>query len=197
MESLDKRILITPTEYWNRIEIIKKLLEPLAVDRSLFVSGESGYVLAARDRSSKPGARYDEMRFRTKANNLIAMYHERWLQGFKGREEFFYLDRAYLHFYLIESSSVDEKEFVLLHCDPNEPDNAAHAKYKQSLHLHIECSDSSCYPHCHVWPHAHIALNTGYLDHVLKDVKSLTKAIEEAVCMLREEVLEPLSSLQF
>ncbi|MBD1869440.1 hypothetical protein H6F95_19465 [Cyanobacteria bacterium FACHB-471] len=195
MECQDKRIVVSPEIFWSRIEVIKKLIEPLAFDKTLFVGGEPGFVLAARDRSSKPGARYDDMRFRTKVKNLLAMYYEKWSQDFRGTEEFLYLDKAYLHFYIIEPRSAEEKEFLLLHCDPNEPKDAAHAKYKQSLHLHIECSESSCYPHCYIWPHAHIALNTGYLDHVLKDVDSLTKAIEEAVCMLKDEVLEPFSNL--
>ncbi|MFN4860593.1 MAG: hypothetical protein ACK40P_06490 [Pseudanabaena sp.] len=194
MADRDKRIVIAPEIYWDRPQIVQKMLETIAIDKNtLFVCGEPGYILAARDRSSKPGVRFDSMRFRTKVNNLIAMYHERWIQNFEGKKEFFYLDRAYLHFYLINPIQAEEKEFLLLHCDPNEPDDAAHAKFKQSLHLHIECSDSSCYPHCHIWPHAHIALNTGYLNYVLKDVDSLTQAIEEAIYMLKEEVLDPLS----
>ena len=198
MKYQDKRILVSPEVFWGRIEVIKKFLEPLVIDKkNLFVIGEpgSGYILVAKDRSSNPNARFDEMRFRTRVNNLIAMYYERWLPVFHGKEEFFYLERAYLHFYMIEESLADEKEFLLLHCDPNEDDNANHAKYKQNLHLHIECSDSSCYPHCRIWPKAHIALNPGYLNHVLEDINSLTKAIEEAIIMLKEQVLEPFSQL--
>jgi hypothetical protein len=200
MAQQNKRILISPKDLRSRNQIVKQFLKPLALNYKTLVVAPSGgssteYITAARDNSSRTNVRYDEMRFRTVINNLRAMYYERWNKTFQGKNEFFYLDRAYLHFYLIDPSSVEEKEFVLLHCDPNEPDNAAHAKYKQSLHLHIECSDSSCYPHCYIWPHAHIALNTGYLGHVLKDVDSLTKALEEAVCMLKDEVLEQFSNL--
>jgi hypothetical protein len=197
----DKRILISFEELRSRHKVVKPLLKPLALNyQTLAVSpvGRSSteHVVAAKDNSSRTDARYDEMRFRT-IGGLRAMYHERWYKTSQDHKELFYLDRSYLHFYMIESTEAEEREFALLHCDPNEPDDAAHAKYKQSLHLHIECSDTSCYPHCHVWPRAHIALNSGYLDHVLKDVKSLTKAIEETIFMLKEEVLEPFSSLQF
>ncbi len=197
MAHQDKRILINYEKLRNRHKVVKPLLKPLALNyQSLAVSpyGRSSteYIVAAKDNISNPNARYDEMRFRT-IGELRAMYYERWYKISHNREELFYLDRAYLHFYMIETSISEEKEFALLHCDPNEPDNAAHAKYKQSLHLHIECSDSSCYPHCHIWPHAHIALNTGYLKHVLKDIDSLTQAVKEAIYMLKEEVLDPFS----
>jgi len=193
----DKRILITYKNLRDRHKVVKLLLRPLALNYqnlAVIPVGRSSieYVIAAKDNVSKSEARYDEMRFRS-VGKLRAMYYERWCKISKGREELFFLDRAYLHFYMIEESLIEEKEFALLHCDPNEPDDAAHAKYKQSLHLHIECSDNSCYPHCHIWPHAHIALNSGYLSHVLKDVDSLTLAIKEAICMLKEEVLDPLS----
>ena len=98
MANRDKRIVISPEIYWDRPQIVQKMLETIAIDKTLFVGGESGFILAARDRSSKPNVRYDSMRFRTKVNNLIAMYHERWIQNFEGKKEFFYLDRAYLHF---------------------------------------------------------------------------------------------------
>ncbi|NMF60361.1 hypothetical protein [Pseudanabaena yagii] len=197
MATQDKRILIDYKKLRNRHNVVKPLLKPLALnyqrlDVSPIGRSSTEHIVAAKDNISKPNARYDEMRFRT-IGELRAMYYERWYKISQNREELFYLDRAYLHFYMIEPSISEEKEFALLHCDPNEPDNAAHAKYKQSLHLHIECSDSSCYPHCHIWPHAHIALNTGYLNHVLKDIDSLTQAVKEAIYMLKEEVLDPLS----
>jgi len=194
MAHQDKRILLGSEELRNRHKSVKPLLKPLALDYaklnvSPIACGTTEHIVAAKDNVSKPNARYDEMRFRT-IGKLHAMYYERW---YKVSEKLFYLDRAYLHFYMFEPSIADYKELALLHCDPNEPNDAAHAKYKQSLHLHIECSDNSCYPHCHIWPHAHIALNSGYLSHVLKDVDSLTLAIKEAICMLKEEVLDPLS----
>jgi hypothetical protein len=202
MEHKSKRILISSKDkvFTDRPKTIRKFLQPLVPDTSKFSvqpksCNSTEYIVAAAD-NHNPSSRYDQMRFKTQVQNLRAMYYERWNKFYQGKEEFFYLDRAYLHFYFIDTSpKPEEKEFVLLHCDPNEPDDANHAKYKQSLHLHIECSERSCYPHCDIWPHAHIALNTGYLDHVLQDVNSLTKAIEEAVWMLKEEVLEPFSRL--
>jgi hypothetical protein len=189
------RIQISSKELNSRNKTIKQFLKPIARDYQDLYVGSTGssttqYIASAKDNSSTTTGRYDDMRFRTVIPSLRAMYYERWYRIDKGKGKFYYLDRAYLHIYMIEPALAEEKEFCLLHCDPNEPDNAAHAKYKQSLHLHIECTDSSCSPHCHIWPHAHIALNTGYLNHVLRDVNSLTQAIEEAVLMLREEVLD-------
>ena len=145
--------------------------------------------MSVKDHSSQNTDQYTQRRFKTYVPSLFATYYERWYKTDQGEKELFYLERAYLHLYMMDKTLKQEKEFCLLHCDPNEADNAPHAKYKQSLHLHIECSDSS-WPHCAIWPRAHIALNTGYLDCVLKDIDSLTKAIKEAVVMLKEEVLD-------
>jgi len=185
------KIELTTKHLVKRNKVICKILKPIA-EKQLFVvpvSTTVEYVVSVKDSYSVITNPYTDRRFKTFIPNLLATYYERWYKKFLENEEIFYLDRAYLHFYLVDQKLKQEKEFCLLHCDPNEPDDAHHAKYKKSLHLHIQCSDSS-WPHCDIWPHAHIALNTGYLDYVLKDISSLTKAIEEAVVMLKEEVLD-------
>jgi hypothetical protein len=189
----EKRIIFKSVG--KRCQKIKEILRPIAFDyQKLCVAPQGGksarFIVVAKDHTSPQAGRYDEMRFRTiytKDISVNAMYHEIWD---KIDDKSYYLDRAYLHFYIIDKTLPEpaEKEFCLLHCDPNEPDDAAHAKYKQSLHLHIECSDAS-WPHCDVWPRAHIALNNGYLGDVLKDINSLTNAMKEAILMLKEEVL--------
>jgi len=188
------KILVSIQELKKRQDKLKKFLSPLTTkNKVLFVipvSKSTEYIASVRDSYQASTNDHTRIRFKTFVPGLLATYYERWYKTYQGKNELYYLERAYLHFYLIDQYSKDEKEFCLLHCDPNEADDARHAKYKQSLHLHIECSDSSCWPHCDIWPHAHIALNTGYLDYVLKDINSLTKAMEEAVLMLKEEVLD-------
>ncbi|MFN6568767.1 hypothetical protein [Dendronalium sp. ChiSLP03b] len=191
------KIITSSVELRDRRKAITQILKPLALDyKKLSVypsSTPEQYIIPVRDSNNKYSDKnYTNFRFKTTVPSVHAMYYEKWIKNYqdkKSKKEFFYLERAYLHFYIIEPSLGEEKEFLLLHCDPNEPDNAAHAKYKQSLHLHIECSEAS-WPHCDVWPHAHIALNSGYLNHVLADVNSLTQAIKDAVLMLKEEVLD-------
>jgi hypothetical protein len=187
------RIEINSQDLKERTQLIKKMLRPLVLKNKLFVQPVSKgdeYVASVRDTYQSTTNQYTESRFKTFVPDLQATYYERWYKTYQGKKEKFYLDRAYLHFYIIDKTLPEpaEKEFCLLHCDPNEPDDAAHAKYKQSLHLHIECSDAS-WPHCDVWPRAHIALNNGYLGDVLKDINSLTNAMKEAILMLKEEVL--------
>ena len=193
-------IITSSNELRDRVKTIAQILTPLALDyKKLHIHPKpkpDQFVIPVRDSnniySSNDPNDYTSYRFKTIVPDVQAMYYERWIKFYpdeKSRKESYYLERAYLHFYTIEFSLKEEKEFLLLHCDPNEPDNAAHAKYKQSLHLHIECYEAS-WPHGNVWPHAHIALNSAYLNHVLKDVNSLTEAIKEAVLMLKEEVLD-------
>lgn len=172
---------------------IRQLLTPIAErPADLFVVPKStveDLVIAAHGRGFSSSGNFNSLRFRTVAPRFYAMYYERWKRTYVKRAEYYYLYQAYLHLYLIDRVR-GESEFLLLHCDPNEPISAAHAKYKQALHIHIE-SGNADWPH-NIWPHAHLALNVAYLNSMLKDINSLSKAIEIAVLMLKEEVLELL-----
>jgi hypothetical protein len=108
------------------------------------------------------------------------MYHERWSRKDKNVWQ---LERAYLNLY--KRSGVDEVEFLCLHCDPLEPDSAPHARYKQGPHLHVSIADDPI-------KHAHLALNGGLLNLVLKSVMTLGTTMEWAVQMIRDEVLDAL-----
>ena len=112
-----------------------------------------------------------------------ASYHERWQRNYSGREEYWYLERAYLHFYELNPETTDYDEYLLLHCDPNE--NREHALYKQSPHLHIEFAPEP-------WPKAHIALNVGYLKEMLTDADALTNVFKDLVVMLKDQVIQHL-----
>ncbi len=179
----------------SRIPSIRRLLKPL-VERAndLFIIPKSSteeFVVAVHGRGANGAGSFNNLRFRTIVPNFSAMYYERWKRTYVGKEECYYLYQAYLHIYQVNPTN-DEVEFLLLHCDPNEPANAAHAIYKQALHLHIE-SGKAEWPH-DIWPHAHIALNVPYLNIMLKDINALSKAIEIAVVMLRKEVLDLLKT---
>lgn len=180
-------------EVTSRGPRILQFLRPLAERPSeLFVSPKPAadeYIAAVHERHFGNTGVFNSLRFRTIAPKFLAMYHERWKRFYRGKDEFYYLFRAYLHIYQVDKEK-GEVEFLLLHCDPNEPNTAAHAKYKQSLHLHIECTEAE-WPH-DIWPHAHIALNTAYLSTMLKDANSITHAIEIAAVMLKDQVLEEL-----
>jgi len=186
-------IEIPSREIRSRATSIRRFLKPI-VERpaDLFVVPKSTteeFVVAAHGKGFNNTGTFNSFRFRTVAPNFYAMYYERWKRTYVGEDEYYYLYQAYLHLYQVDRVK-GEIEFLLLHCDPNEPKTAAHAIYKQSLHLHIE-SASAAWPH-DIWPHAHIALNVAYLNHMLTNIQSLTQAMQVAIVMLREEVLELL-----
>lgn len=178
-----------------RAKRVRRLLAPLVdAPEELFILPSKvtaeDFVISVREKRFAGGGSFDNLRFRTVAPNFYAMYYERWKRTFKGKEERLYLYRAYLHLYHVDSVR-GEIEFLLLHCDPNEPVTEAHAKYKRSIHMHIESAGASSWPH-DIWPHSHIALNLAYLDTMLKNVNEITAALEVAVVMVKEQVLELL-----
>lgn len=99
-----------------------------------------------------------------------------------------YLDRAYLTIFRTDPTTRAEVEFLCLHCDPNESDNADHGIYKQGPHLHIRAAEDPI-------PHAHIALNRGHLEDVLTSAHNLSEAMELGVLMIKEEVLDTIHRL--
>ncbi len=114
------------------------------------------------------------------------MYYEIWREDRTGND-IWTLERAYLHIYRVDAMRREEleTEYVLLHCDPNEPSNAAHSIYKQGPHLHVQAAPDPL-------RHAHVALNLSQLRDILSDAQTFTKAFKLSVVMLRDEVLEPL-----
>lgn len=128
-----------------------------------------------------PTGDYRDWRFRTVAPWLRASYFERWVAD-SAQADAWYLNRAYLHLYRVGAPR-EETEFLALHCDPNEPPDAAHAKYKRGPHLHIKVAENP-------FPKAHIALNLSDLASVLSSVESLTDALGLAVLLIRERVID-------
>jgi len=114
---------------------------------------------------------------------VYASYREIWKRFYSDKNEYWYMESAYLHFYQIDKDAEEYKEYLLLHCDPNE--SREHKIYKQSPHLHLEFAP---YP----WNKAHIALNIGYLEPMLADASSLTNVFGGAIIMLKDQILQHL-----
>ncbi|MEM9389801.1 MAG: hypothetical protein AAGA02_04965 [Bacteroidota bacterium] len=131
--------------------------------------------------STKPelGTNYTGWRFKTKLSEFEAMYYERWILFEKN---VYFLDRIYFHLYEIDSLNLESKEFVLLHCDSALPDDADHAIYKQSPHLHFYCAPQPI-------PHSHIALNNYDLEKVFHSLDNLDEAFKRSIQMIDDQIL--------
>lgn len=182
-------IRIEPANVPKRHTSIKKVLRPIADNpKQIYVVPKNAggdLILAAHGHGFSTAGAYNSLRFRTRVPRMFGMYYEWWKKEKFGSKEVFYLHRPYLHLYEV-TPGPSETEFLLLHCDPNEPLSDPHAKYKQCIHLHIE-SGTSAPPH-NIWPHVHIALNSTHRDLTLKTCETLSAAIENATEMLRDEV---------
>jgi hypothetical protein len=127
----------------------------------------------------------DEWRFTTFVPLIRAAYRERWIPADEKAKRY-YLEQAYLHLYQQSPYGESERQFLALHCDPNEPDDKPHAMYKQGPHVHVVSAPQPI-------PHSHFALNLGNLPAVLASVQNLHSALATAVTMLQQQVLEVYS----
>ena len=143
-------------------------------------SSSREYIIGTYD-GTRPTAEYRDWRFSTFVRNFRAMYFEIWKRSTEN-DQYWYLDRAYLSIYQIIDRN--ESEFLCLHCDPNIA-NDVKEKYKKGPHLHIKAANEPL-------PHAHIVLNLGHLDAVLTSIDTLSVAIDTAISMPKEEVLDNL-----
>ena len=119
--------------------------------------------------------------FPTRKPKIRASYREVWIPDPRDRRKFG-LDRAYLHVFLRDESN-QEKELVLLHCDPNEPTVAPHYRYKAGPHLHLQTAEQPI-------PHSHIGLNMTDFPQVIASIDQLSKAIASAIVMISEQILD-------
>lgn len=177
----------TESSLRSRVHDISRLLRPLSRHQHGPAChprvGPTHYVIGTYD-GSRPTGDYTEWRFRTPVTNLRGMYYERWLRADASGKTYL-MERSYLHLIRLLPSRLDEEEMICLHCDPIEPETEPHSRYKRGPHLHFIMAEEPI-------PHAHIALNMGYLDSILESTSSLHDAIGIAVQMLRDEILEPL-----
>lgn len=105
----------------SRGQIIRKLLQPISRQKDgpawEIKASSSGLVIATHD-GAHPTSEYRDWRFSTFVHDFNGMYFERWLRN-EEDEESWYLERAYLSIYRRINWN-EEKEFLCLHCDPNE-----------------------------------------------------------------------------
>jgi hypothetical protein len=178
-------IHITSNELGPRGNRIRELLRPLASQPGGPAwkpkASQYSYIIGTHD-GSPTHSNHREWRFATFVPGLRATYFELWRRV---DEESWCLEQAYLNVFRTDPATREESEFLSLHCDPNESDDAPHATYKKGPHLHIQAADDPI-------PHAHIALNIGHLEAVLNSVDSISEAIRLAVLMLKEEVLDAM-----
>jgi len=181
-----RRIEVADQVLFSRGQEIRRLLSPISKLRDgpaykLYPSRRREVVFAAHD-GSPPTPHFNEWRFATTHNGFRAAYYEKW---FNETANLYYLDRAYLHIYRTDLIKQREEEFLLLHCDPNEPDDANHSLYKRGPHLHISIAEQPI-------PHSHIALCLSNLEDVLDSVETLMKALEWSILMIQEQFLETM-----
>jgi hypothetical protein len=162
-------------------------------------SGSSEFVIGVHD-GSPSGSDYRSWTFATVRADMRAQYFERWLKFEERGRELWYLERAYLNIFKVDLASRELIEFLCLHCDPvatadetlkeTSPEKYTkllkQAYYKKHPHLHVSTADAP-------FPHAHIALQVGYIDQILASVDSLSEAIRHAVQMIRDEVFDAMS----
>jgi len=142
-------------------------------------SRAGAYIIGMHD-GAPPSSNVGDWRFATTVHQFRANYSEVWEEVNEGA---WCLRSAYLNIYRTDPATHHESAFLSLHCDPNEADDAPHARYKRGPHLHIEAAVAPL-------PHAHLALCLGNLDVALSSVDSLTQAMEQAIMMLKEEVFD-------
>ena len=146
-------------------------------------SGNNQYVISTYEGSSPPGIDYRSWRFKTTKDKLRASYFEIWRPD-DPEQSNWYLFRAYLTIFEINQADRTEKELVALHCDPDEPSDAPHAKYKQGPHLHMLSAADPL-------QHSHIALNSPRYLHsnVLASFNDLSEHFDEAIQLVSEQVV--------
>jgi hypothetical protein len=169
---------------------VQKLLRHISFDRQngpaySHVKLRERHVIGFHGSQFRFSENYRDWRFKTRVPSIYAMYFEQWMPLETGKHGCWYLDRAYLNLYeLSDRRFMDSlKEFVCLHCDPNEPDGDAHSYYKRVPHIHIKAAREPI-------PRAHISLNLDYSDKVLNSVDTLFSSWQTAIFMLRDEILD-------
>ena len=177
-------IITIPLEQLSsRVSIVQKTLRPLVHCNNemevpcklLPKKQDGGKVIAAHGKITRLED-YRDWKFRTLAKDIWCQYFEIWKPTNDEKE--FYLFRAYLHLFQTDRSTHSMKEFVCVHCDPEEVQN----RYKQGPHLHIKNAEEPI-------PQCHFPLNYCNLDTVLYSIDTLTESIEKAIEILTVEVV--------
>jgi hypothetical protein len=177
------RIVIGSDKLAERGRSFNNLLGPLLRSRKVglaskrWVLDHGTYAITAYQ--GKVTLNFNEARFKTFVDNFQAQYFEIWMPVNLRKMDQWFLNRAYLNIYY------KSKEYVCLHCDPEEKDDDAGNKacYKQSPHIHIKIEHQSI-------SKSHIAIAHGFLDRVYNSDETLFTAIKHGVELISDEVLK-------
>jgi hypothetical protein len=144
-------------------------------------------VIGFFDGKSPSDLKYVDWRFKTTKTGIFAMYYERWVPADINRYDTYYLDRAYFHIYELEDNRHPDtlKEFVCLHCDPNESDQEAHAGYKRVPHIHIKAAKAPI-------PHSHLSLGIDFSKEILESADTLFSSFQSAITLINDEILNEI-----
>jgi len=130
---------------------------------------------------------YRDWRVSLIASDVSIGYFEIWQYSRAvGSSVCFLLQKAYLHVYLPRPSGIDQV-LLFLHCDPQEPKESLHYRYKIAPHLHFEIAPRP-------WNDAHVPLCDGRQDEVLQSLEDLDEAIARAIDFIAEEFLPLLKT---
>lgn len=177
-------IVIDISQLTKRVTTVRKLLSPLrggTVPCYLRPAprqyGEC-HILAACQKQ-EIGISFEEWQFRTLVKDLWCQYYELWRPI--GQTDKRFLERIYLNILHLNYHHNFEK-VVSIHCDPNEKGSEPQSSYKRGPHLHIQKSESPL-------NQCHFPLNYSHLKIVLSSIDNVTKAFNDAIQILRHEVL--------
>ena len=108
-------------------------------------------------------------------------YYEIWQYlKVRNRPNSYLLQKAYFHVYLPHPSG-REKKLIFLHCDPQEPEDTKHHRFKIAPHTHFEIAGDP-------WGRVHVPLCDGYQDQVLKNVGTIDKALSRGIEFIIEQI---------
>jgi len=136
---------------------------------------KTGIVIAAHDGNTHKLQSYRDWRFSIFVPNYNASYFEVWLPVDNRTQDIWYLQQAYLTIFKAT------KEYVALHCDPEEPENDTRAKYKISPHIHIKAAEPPI-------PKSHIAIASGYYKQIYAEQK-IFDSMRIGIELIKDEIL--------
>ncbi len=187
------KIVLSQKELRKRGSKIRKLLRTISrnTDTGPSVTDiprKKGLFIAVFDGAKPIHLDFRDWRFKTAVRSVNGAYFEHWAPVNPHKPTEWLLFKAYLNLYKMKGTSIANgfEEFVCLHCDPNEPPDSDHFKYKCTPHLHISASE-------HPIPKAHITHNLDFRNQTLESVDSLFKFFASALLMIKEEILSRLS----
>ncbi len=180
------KLFLSEADLESRRRELPRILRPLISDVSYIQAayqliGQYGKAIALRQ-GQTGSLSYDHWRVSLIRFDVSMAYFEIWqyLSG-QHRTSCYLLHKAYFHLYLPQPTGV-EKELLFLHCDPQEPNDSPHYRYKVGPHLHFEVAGAP-------WKNAHIPLCDGWQEQILQDIDKLDQAITKAIDFIADQFL--------